>query len=85
LFRAQAVRIEATSRHYAFRYRSPAHWLQVFRDFYGPVLKAFAALDEAGQTALASDLFDLIGSYNRAQDGSMVVPSEYLEIVVTRR
>jgi ubiquinone/menaquinone biosynthesis C-methylase UbiE len=85
LFRAQAVRIEATSRHYAFRYRSPAHWLQVFRDFYGPVLKAFAALDEAGQTALASDLFDLIGSYNRAQDGSMVVPSEYLEIVVTLR
>jgi ubiquinone/menaquinone biosynthesis C-methylase UbiE len=85
LFRAQAVRIEATSRHYAFRYRSPAHWLQVFRDFYGPVLKAFAALDDAGQTALASDLFDLIGSYNRALDGSMVVPSEYLEIVITRR
>jgi ubiquinone/menaquinone biosynthesis C-methylase UbiE len=85
LFRAQAVRIEVASRHYAFRYRSPAHWLQVFRDFYGPVLKAFAALDDAGQTALASDLFDLIGSCNRALDGSMVVPSEYLEIVITRR
>jgi ubiquinone/menaquinone biosynthesis C-methylase UbiE len=85
LFRAQAVRIETASRHYAFRYRSPAHWLQVFRDFYGPVLKAFAALDDAGQTALAGDLFDLIGSYNRALDGSMVVPSEYLEIVITRR
>ncbi|NML18032.1 class I SAM-dependent methyltransferase [Azohydromonas caseinilytica] len=85
LFGAQASRIEAAPRHFAFRYRSPLHMLQVFRGFYGPVLKAFAALDAAGQTALANDLLDLYGRFNRAGDGSLVAPSEYLEIVITRR
>ncbi len=85
LFRADAVRIEAASRHFVFRYRSPEHMLQIFRTYYGPVLKAFDALDDAGQTTLLNDLLDLMGGFNRAQDGTLVVPSEYLEIVVTRR
>ncbi|WP_198320894.1 class I SAM-dependent methyltransferase [Azohydromonas aeria] len=80
-----AAGIEVATRHFAFRYRSPEHLLQVFRTYYGPVLKAFAALDEAGQTALANDILDLAGSFNRAEDGTLVAPSEYLEIVVTRR
>jgi ubiquinone/menaquinone biosynthesis C-methylase UbiE len=85
LFGAQAANIEAASRHYVFRYRSAEHMLQVFRGFYGPVLKAFDTLDAAGQTALASDLLDLFGSFNRARDGSLAAPSEYLEVVITRR
>jgi ubiquinone/menaquinone biosynthesis C-methylase UbiE len=85
LFGAQAAAIEAVSRHYVFRYRSAEHMLQVFRGFYGPVLKAFDALDAAGQTALARDLLDLYGSFNRARDGSLAAPSEYLEVVITRR
>ena len=85
LFRADATRIEAASRHFVFRYRSPGHMLQIFRTYYGPVLKAFAALDDAGQTALLNDLLDLMGSFNRAQDGTLAIPSEYLEIVITRR
>jgi hypothetical protein len=57
----------------------------VFRTWYGPVLKAFGALNEAGQAAFESDLLSLVGRFNRAADGTMAVPSEYLEIVVTRR
>jgi hypothetical protein len=68
-----------------FRYRSPEHWLQVFKTYYGPLLKAFGALDPAAQATLTSDLMVQIGRYNRSGDGTMVVPSEYLEIVVTRR
>ena len=68
-----------------FRYRSPEHWLEVFRNYYGPVLKAFAALEPAAQPALANDLIALIGRFNRANDGTMVAPSEYLEIVITRK
>ena len=49
------------------------------------MLKAFAALDEANQSGLRSDLLALIGNMNRAEDGTMVVPSEYLEIVITKR
>jgi hypothetical protein len=85
LFEPHGTAISATSRHFIFRYRSPEHWLEVFRTYYGPVLKAFAALDPAAQAALQSDLIALVGRFNRAADGTMAVPSEYLEIVVTRR
>ena len=59
--------------------------MEVFRNYYGPTLKAFAALDEANQRGLSDDLVALIGRMNRAEDGTMVVPSEYLEIVITKR
>jgi ubiquinone/menaquinone biosynthesis C-methylase UbiE len=85
LFRPAAASIAAETRHFVFRYRSPEHWLEVFRTYYGPVLKAFAALDPAAQAALQSDLIALVGRFNRAADGTMAVPSEYLEIAITRR
>ena len=85
LFRAHASSIEAKVRCFAFRYRSPEHWLDVFRTYYGPVLKAFAALDAAAQGALTGDLMALIDQLNRSGDSTMVVPGEYLEVVVARR
>ena len=85
LFEPHASAIEATQRDFVFRYRSPQHWLDVFKTYYGPVLKAFAALDTAAQGALQRDLFALIDRFNRSGNSSMVVPSEYLEIVITRK
>jgi len=85
MFEASASSIKAQSRLFNFRYRSPEHFLDVFKTFYGPVLKAFAALEPAKQQQLHDDLFALIVRTNRASDGSMVVPGEYLEIVVTKR
>jgi len=85
MFGAAASSIKAEPRNFMFRYRSPEHFLEVFKTYYGPTLKAFAALDEAGQRGLRSDLLALIGRMNRAEDGTMVVPGEYLEIVVTKR
>ncbi len=84
LFGAQAAHIRAERRVFNFRYRSPAHWVQVFRDYYGPTHKAFAALDAAGQKALERDLVALLAELNVAGDTSLVVPGEYLEIVVTK-
>jgi len=85
MFGTAAASIKAEKRHFAFRYRSPEHFLDIFKSYYGPMLKAFAALDEAGQRGLRDDLLALIGSRNRAEDGTMVVPSEYLEVVVIKR
>jgi SAM-dependent methyltransferase len=85
LFGAHASSIDAAPRNFMFRYRSPGHWLDVFRTYYGPLLKAFAALDPGKRTALESDITTLIGQLNRATDGSMVVPGEYLEVVITRK
>jgi hypothetical protein len=68
-----------------FRYRSPDAYLSYWRRYYGPTLKAFAAVGEGGREWLESDLLDLIARYNRADDGTMVVASEYLEAVIVRR
>ena len=85
LFGERAAAITAEPRHFVFRYRSPAHFIDIFCSYYGPMLKAFAALDAVGQQGLRRDLLALIGSLNRADDGSMVVPSEYLEVVIGKR
>lgn len=85
LFGRHASAIEATEQDFVFRYRSPAHWLEVFKTCYGPMLKAFASLDAAAQERLQRDLLALVDQFNRSGDHSMVVPAEYLEIVVTRR
>jgi len=85
LFGAGAAKIQASRRIFNFRYRSAAHWMQIFRDFYGPTHKAFAALDPARQDALAKDITTLLNRYNTAGPASLVVPGEYLEVVITRR
>ncbi|UIJ70428.1 class I SAM-dependent methyltransferase [Aurantimonas sp. HBX-1] len=83
-FATRALRITVTRQTFVFRYRSPEHWLEVFRTWYGPLLKAFAALDEAGKVALSRDILALIDAYNTSGDGTVVVPAEYLEIVIQR-
>jgi ubiquinone/menaquinone biosynthesis C-methylase UbiE len=85
MFGPQAVSITAEPRNFVFRYRSPEHWLEVFKTYYGPLLKTFAALDTAGRVALEHEVFELIARFNRAGDDSVVVPSEYLEIVIIRQ
>lgn len=82
---AQARSIAFTPRDFVFRYRSPDHFMDIFRTYYGPVHKAFLTLDPAGQAALAQDLHATIARFNTATDGSMRVPSAYAEIVITRR
>jgi ubiquinone/menaquinone biosynthesis C-methylase UbiE len=84
LFGAHAA-VAAQSRNFAFRYKSPQHWVDIFRTYYGPVMKAFAAIDAKSREALETDLYALIDEFNVAEDGTLVIPSEYLEIVATRR
>ncbi|MHB2169077.1 class I SAM-dependent methyltransferase [Alsobacter sp. R-9] len=76
--------VASTRRFFTFRYRSPAHFVDLFRAVYGPVHKAFASLDPAKAEALEHDILALIGEFNTARDGTVVVPSAYLEIVATR-
>jgi len=85
LFGDTAGAIAVRPRLFNFRYRSAAHFIDVFRTWYGPIHKAFAALPAEGALALERDLTELLDRMNRAGDTSLVVPSEYLEVVVTRR
>jgi ubiquinone/menaquinone biosynthesis C-methylase UbiE len=80
-----AASLVTKAQAFMFRYRSPAHWVEVFRDWYGPVHKAFGSLSPEGRAALETDLLELIARFNRAKDGTMVVPSDYLEVIATKR
>jgi ubiquinone/menaquinone biosynthesis C-methylase UbiE len=75
--------VSATKRLFNFRYKSAELWLEIFRNYYGPTHKAFAALDTAGQAALRADILDLLARLNRGGKDSLIVPSEYLEAIVT--
>ena len=85
LFGEQTGSMSIESKHFVFRYHNAAHWLEVFRTFYGPMHKAFGALDAAKQEALGADLIALAERFNRATDGTLVAPSEYLEVVIQRK
>jgi ubiquinone/menaquinone biosynthesis C-methylase UbiE len=80
---AEASSVASARRYFAFRYESAEHFVEMFRTFYGPTHKAFAALDPAGQTALETDLIALLRRADRGGGRGLVVPAEYLEIVVT--
>jgi ubiquinone/menaquinone biosynthesis C-methylase UbiE len=84
LFERHGASVASDEREFVFRYRSPQHFLEIFRTYYGPMLKAFGALDASGQAALERDMLDLIARFNRSADATMAVPSEYLEVVVTK-
>lgn len=85
LFGSGASAIRTVRKHFNFRYQSAAHWVKVFREYYGPTLKAFSALDTDGQKALEQDIKDLLNRSNIAGPDSLVVPSEYLEVVIDRK
>jgi len=84
LFGADALQARITRKMFNFRYASPTHWVHVFRDYYGPLNRAFAALAPTAAEALEQDLLALIDRFNTAGPDSMVAPAEYLEIVLTR-
>jgi ubiquinone/menaquinone biosynthesis C-methylase UbiE len=83
LFDGKIADLKAEKRFYTFRDRSPQHYIDYWRTYYGPTLKAFEAVGESGRGALEADMIELIGRFNAAEDGTMVVPSEYLEVVIT--
>jgi len=85
LFAGTASAVRVTPRDFVFRYRSPQHFLDVFRTYYGPMTKTYAALDGDAQGAFTRDLLALLASGNLAGDGTLVLPSEYLEVVIDRR
>ncbi len=78
------AKVEVHRRHFVFRYRSATHFFETFRDYYGPVVKAWAALDDAGRESFRSQLVALADQHDRGPSGSLAVPSEYLEVVATR-
>jgi ubiquinone/menaquinone biosynthesis C-methylase UbiE len=85
LFGDAVAELRVEKRHYVFRDRSPQSFIDYWRRYYGPTMKAFEAVGEDGRESLETDLIALIAHFNRADDGTMAVPSEYLEAVIVKR
>lgn len=85
MFSGQYSEMVVTKKMFNFRYRSPAHFIEIFRNWYGPVHKAFLALSEEQGKALEHDLTELMLQLNTCKSGALLVPSEYAEIIITRR
>jgi ubiquinone/menaquinone biosynthesis C-methylase UbiE len=85
LFGADAAQIAVTPRMFNFRYRSAAHFIEVFRTWYGPVHKAYASLPADKAEVLTQELTELLNRLDRSGGGALIVPSEYLDVVITRR
>lgn len=74
----------SVERTCTFRFTSPEEFVEFFRRWYGPMVKAFEALDEPGRTALATDLIDLARRSDSHRDGgSIAIPATYLETIIT--
>ena len=85
LFGPHAFNIRCERRSFNFRYRSAAHWIEVFRNFYGPTHKAYAALDAARQQRLTEDITAMLARLNVGGANSLIVAGEYLEVVITKK
>jgi len=85
LFAETAQEIRTTGLEFVFRYRSPGHWIEIFRTYYGPMNKTFDALGVDNQGAFTGDLLALMEARNRSGDRTLVLPSEYLEVVIERK
>ncbi len=83
LFGTSVQSIDIRPRNFVFRYRSAQHWLDTFRTYYGPTFKAFESLDLERRKLLASDIIALLEEHHTGGPG-LVVPGEYIEVVMTR-
>jgi SAM-dependent methyltransferase len=85
LFAETAQEIRTTGLEFIFRYRSPGHWIEIFRTYYGPMNKTFGTLSVENQAAFTGELLALMEVRNRSGDRTLVLPSEYLEVVIERK
>jgi ubiquinone/menaquinone biosynthesis C-methylase UbiE len=77
--------LRAEQRSFVWRFPSAEYYVEYMRGYYGPLSKAFEALDEEGQQSLQRDLIELVERYNRSGDETAVWPADYLEVVATKR
>jgi SAM-dependent methyltransferase len=85
LFGDEITSLRTTKRNFNFRYRSASDWLNVFGTYYGPMVTTLKTLDATRKEQFSHEVISLLESYNRAKDGTLIVPSEYLEAVAIRR
>jgi ubiquinone/menaquinone biosynthesis C-methylase UbiE len=85
LFGDSITDLRVERKNLIFIFHSSEHWLDFFKAYFGPTIKTFEALDEAGQAAMTQDLFAILEKHNKSGDSTLAAPSEYLEVVATKK
>ena len=84
LFGGEIDDLVCTERTFTWRARSAEEFVDLFRTYYGPTLKAFEAVGDTGADALHADLIDLVGRYAGTSNGPLTIPATWLEAVAIR-
>ncbi|WP_353189895.1 class I SAM-dependent methyltransferase [Pandoraea pnomenusa] len=85
LFGSYASQISIERKLFKFRYRSPEHFINVYRSFFGPTQQVFESLSASEQSQLTNELTELLRNSNTGGTQALVIPAEYLEIVAIKR
>ncbi len=86
LFGDGIASLELEERTFTFRFTSAEDFVTFFRTWYGPTLKAFAALEGDARDALEQDLLELARAWNRlAGTDAIAIPATYTEAVAVTR
>ena len=85
LFAAGVTSTRVTPRSALFRFRSSAHWIEIFSRYFGPIIRVREALDEERRKQFLSELDATLHRFNRSGDETLVVSADYLEIVMLRK
>ena len=85
LFGSATSSIHIIERSALFRYRDSAHWIEVFRTYFGPIMRVLETLDVKQRGEFLTELDDTLNRFNRSGDDTLVVSADYLEVVMTKR
>jgi SAM-dependent methyltransferase len=85
LFGHAAASTRIARRSALFRFRSSAHWIEVFSRYFGPIIRVRETLDDARRKDFLAELDATLNRFNKSGDGTLMVSAEYLEVVMERK
>ncbi len=85
LFGGGTSSIRIAKRRALFRYRDSGHWIDVFRTYFGPIIRTLEVLDEKRRGEFLEELDGTLNRFNRSGDDTLMVAADYLEVVMTKK
>jgi len=85
MFAKSAIKLDMLEKKITLRYRSADHWLGLYHRYYGPLCDTFSTLNHRGVVLLTQDLLNLVEKFNLSNEGTMIVPCDYLQVVMHKR
>ncbi len=79
-----AASLTVEVKDFVFRSTSAQEVLDELRRYYGPIHKAFGALDAAGQAALEAEFLALMARFDTGSNGTLRLPSAYAEVLIVK-